>query len=116
MNLVEFYEAVGGDYEDMHARLSKEESIKKYLKKFCDDAEYIGMMEGYEVKDYTKVFKCSHSLKGVCANLCLTSLKEKISDICECVRGGEPKADMTDMIADAKVCYEYVIAKIGELE
>lgn len=102
MNLVDFYGIIGGDYESLIKRLAKEESIKKYLKRFCNDAEYMGMIDGFEEQDWEKVFKCSHSLKGVCANLELTKLQQAVSDICESVRHGAPEQDITDLICKNK--------------
>lgn len=116
MKIKEFYEVTDGDYEGMKERLSKDESIARFLKRFIDDSTYTAMCDAFSEENYREVFKQSHTLKGLCANLGLSSLQSSISDICESVRNSDPADDIMPLFEIAKERYELVIEKIGELE
>lgn len=116
MKLQEFYNEVNGNYDEMMSRIPREASIIKFLRKFVDNHDFNDMMEAVEACDYEKVFTASHTLKGVCANLSLTELANRSSEVCECVRGGEPKGDVVALAAQTKESYDRTIQAIGELE
>ena len=98
MNLEQFYETVGGNLNEVRARLAKDERILKYLRKFVDSPDYDGLVSALEQSNYADAFRFSHNLKGVAANLGLQSLYEVSSALCEELRNGEPKVDVTDML------------------
>lgn len=116
MNLKECYEAMNGDYEDAMARLMREASVAKFLRKFIDSQDYSKMEEAITAKDYKAVFMHSHTLKGVCANLSISALQHSSSDICEAVRNGEPTEDLNALLEIAKKDYDLAISCIKALD
>lgn len=116
MKLQEFYNEVNGNYEEMMSRIPREASIIKFLRKFVDNHDYDDMMSAVQACDYEKVFTASHTLKGVCANLSLTELAERSSQVCECVRGGEPNGDVVGLAAKTKESYDRTVQAIAKLE
>ncbi|SDB12653.1 Hpt domain-containing protein [Eubacterium oxidoreducens] len=105
MNLKDCYEAIGGDYDDVMSRLPKEDLVEKFLKKLVEGEEYGQLLNAVQLADYKSVFAASHTLKGVCANLGLKELCEVVSQLCENVRGGEPKEDITPLVDAVKKQY-----------
>lgn len=106
ITLREFYDMVGGCYEDVVGRLMKEDRIVKYLNKFKESSDYDQMMEAIAAKEWEIVFRMSHNLKGMCQNLGLDSLARVSSELCEQVRHGAPTVDIkpyVEAIADEYV-------------
>ena len=114
MNLIEFYDVVGGSFDDVMGRLMKEERITKYLAKFIDSPEFDNMLAAYEAQDWETMFRESHSLKGMAANLGLENFREAVSNVCETVRHGAPETDITELLDKAKTEYEVAIDAIKE--
>ena len=88
MTLQECYEKMGGNYEDVISRLTKEERITKYTIKFLEDTTFQSLCEAREAKDHEAVFREIHTLKGVSQNLGFTKLYEACHVMTEAVRGG----------------------------
>ena len=116
MNLKECYAVMNSDYDEVMARLPREASVIKFLRKFAIDTEFSKMLEAFEQKNYEVVFSTTHNLKGVCGNLSLKPLAKACSEICEEVRHGAPKEDITPMVEAARQQHACVIAAIAELE
>lgn len=115
MTVKEFYDEVGGDYNEVMERLRKEDRIGKYLKFFIADASYANMCKAIDDGDSKGAFEHSHNLKGVSANLGLTSLSNAASDICEQYRHGEPDENLTAIYDNAKKVYDKTMKAIDEL-
>lgn len=116
MNLKDCYTAMDADYEEVMARLPREASVIRFLRKFAVDTEFSKMLDAFVQKDYAGVFSASHNLKGVCGNLSLKPLAKACSAICEEVRHGAPKEDITPLVEDAKKIHTEVISVIAKLE
>ena len=115
MTIQECYQNIGANYDEILGRIGKPERIEKYLKLFLKDDSYSGLCSAMEAKDYKQAFACVHNLKGVCLNLSLGSLATEASELCELLRGGEPKVGTEEMFAKVKKSYENVIANISKL-
>lgn len=116
MQLQQFYEEVGGNYDEVMARLRKEDRIVKYLGLFLADESYTQLCAAVDAQDWEQSFRASHNLKGVAANLGLGSLFEASSTLCESVRHGAPTGDMAAMIADVRTQYAATEAAIKALQ
>ena len=88
MTLQECYEKMGGNYEDVISRLTKEERITKYTIKFLEDTTFRSLCEAREANDHEAVFREIHTLKGVSQNLGFAKLYEACHIMTEAVRGG----------------------------
>lgn len=66
MNIREFYEFVGGNYEDVLKRMAKEERVIKFVRMFERDPSYQGLVDAMDAGDYDEAFRMAHTLKGVC--------------------------------------------------
>lgn len=95
MTLKECYEKMGGDYVDVMDRLTKEDRIAKYVKKFPEDTTFQILCEAREAKDHEAVFRTIHTLKGVSQNLGFTKLYEACDEMTEAVRGGVELQDVS---------------------
>ena len=116
MKLKECYQKMNGDYDDIMARLPREASIIKYLRKFAENQEFQDMLCAAVEKDYQKVFELSHDLKGMAANLSITTLQGYVSEICEQTRNKVPDSGFDELLQKAKEEYDIVIEAINQLE
>lgn len=69
MSQEECYVKLGGDYEEVLARLFSEDMVRQFLKKFLSDGTYRLLLEKLSSEDYPEAFRAAHTLKGVCENL-----------------------------------------------
>ena len=89
MDLQEFYYACEGNYQDVKARLIKEELIQRLVIKFLDDDTYEKLLRAMEQKDYGMAFRMVHTLKGLSRNFAFDRLSESTSALTELLRKWE---------------------------
>lgn len=116
MTIQECYEAIGGDYTGVSARLAKDERILKYLRKFAAGKDYELLENDLAEGRYEDAFRDVHNIKGVCANLGITALWKSSDVLCEELRGGKPQQDITAMVQDVKNKYDETVAAILKIE
>lgn len=115
MNVKEFYEKIGGNYDLAKSRMLSDERIKKYLMKFSSYSSSERLKKAVEDKKYPDIFAITHNLKGMCLNLELTPLAKSSSELCEAVRHGEPSVDIVPLYKAVCSDYEKVVIAISEL-
>lgn len=75
MTAKEFYETIGQNYEEVLERLAGSEAlVLRFLKKFSTDKTFSELEKAMEARDIEMIFRQSHTLKGVAANLGLKPL------------------------------------------
>lgn len=116
MEIKRFYEEIGADYKSVLARFGNEQLIYRFLKKYFDANEYDVLENAVNEKNWEAAFICAHNMKGLGLNLSLTELSQVSSVLCEALRGGEPKEDITDMLSHVKSVYERAEKAFGMLE
>lgn len=115
MELREFYEQIGGDYEAVIRRLRKEERIRDYLKKFAAYHYDVLIRTALDACDYQTAFREVHNLKGLCANLNLDTLQRTASALTEALRGRDPKEDLTPLVNAMQADYDAAMGALQEL-
>ena len=116
MTVEEFYEKIGGGYEEAMRQLRKEDRIVKYLGMFLRDDSFAKLKDGMERLDIDAAFIGAHTLKGVAANLALLRLKDISSAITEDLREGQRDVEHAKLLyPEVAACYDQVIAAIKEL-
>ena len=89
MTLKECYEAIGGDYADVTARLPSEKFIQKFVLKFLDDGSYDLLCRSMETDNMEEAFRAAHTIKGMCQNLGFAKLGASSSALTEHLRSGQ---------------------------
>ena len=80
----------GVDYADGVKRFcGKAELYEKYLGRFPEDENYVGLVDALGANDYEAAFRYAHTLKGIAGNLSLATLYTKICPLVEALRGGQ---------------------------
>lgn len=78
------------DYENGKNRFAGNEALyEKYLLKFKDDPHFEGAKAAFAVKDYEKLLKETHALKGVAGTLGITTVYRASADIVSAIREAE---------------------------
>lgn len=113
MTLIEFYDAVGGSYDETMARLLTETRILKYLNKFCETDYSPEMVAAFREERYEDAFASAHTIKGVCLNLGLDSLGHEAGVLCDMVRNGArpdayPEAEIEAFLAHYTAARELI--------
>lgn len=108
MTLRECYEKMGGNYDEVISRLTKEERIAKYTVKFLEDTTFQSLCKAREENDHEAVFREIHTLKGVSQNLGFVRLYEASHEMTEAVRGGLKLQDESLFEAVRTVYFETV--------
>jgi len=115
MNIKQCYAAFGGDYEDAYLRLLSDERIERFVKKFVDIDDFGKMTAALSQRDFHEAFMRAHDLKGTSSNLGFTELYKSSSELCEALRGGEPKGDIAAMTEAVRADVEAITKAAAQL-
>ena len=115
MNVKEFYQEVGGDYNEVFSQLGDDESISIFLKKFIAKDELNNLKNYLNKKKYKEAFICVHNMKGYGLNMALTKLHEASSVLCEELRNGKPNVDIKPLVANLEDAYNRIEKNISLL-
>ena len=114
MTVVECYEKIG-NYAEAKRRFSRDERIEKYLRKFLADSSFSMFMQEIEKPDYPNAFLHIHNLKGLYSNLAMDRVMGCTERLCEELRDGEPKGDLTVLVRELKECHGQIVERIETL-
>lgn len=90
----ENYREIGLDLASARQRfLGNRELFEKFLFRFPEDQNFVKIMEAVEAGQMEDAFNAAHTLKGVCGNLSLSKLYEKVSEITERLRAEQMPED-----------------------
>ncbi len=115
INMREFYEAIGGNYDEVIQRLPSEALVKKFVLKFKDDPSYNDLVKAKKDNNIEAAFLAAHTLKGVAATLGFTELSSKASDLTEQLRPKQAMADDSYFKA-VDEAYEKVNKELNKIE
>lgn len=80
----------GIDVDDALARLMQNEGLlMRLLRAFLQDANFARLQEALAKGDISSAFTAAHTLKGVAGNLSMKDLFARVSEVVECLRGGD---------------------------
>ena len=114
MTVQEFYEEVGGDYNDIVSRLKTEDRIIKFAGMFARDESYKTLVEALDAQDVDTAFRVAHTMKGMCQNMAFTRLLRSSQDITELLRAKDLES-AKDMLSKVTEDYNLVIDGINRL-
>ncbi len=115
MNLKECYEQMGADYKSVMERLQSEQMVGRFLKKCVENNEFSLLEQAVGEERWQDAFMHAHNIKGYGLNLSLTPLVGSSSELCEALRGGEPKGDVQGLLSRVREDYERTEKAIEEL-
>jgi len=88
MSLIGCYDALGGNYEEVLARLHSQRLVDKFVRKFLSDPSYDLLERSMAAEDWPEAFRAAHTIKGVSQNLSFTTLYQSGSALAEALRHG----------------------------
>lgn len=90
IDLEDFYRSVGADADEAVIRLGGNAKLaKRFVRKFLDDKCFSDLLAAFEKEDARSAFRAANALKGVTANLGLSTLVSKASEVTELLRKGK---------------------------
>lgn len=101
---------MGGNYEDVIARLHSEAFTEKFLRMIPQDNSLPLLKEAAAAGDVPTAFRAVHTLKGIALNLGLTGLAAACGTMTEALRSRDTLPEQTDVLLRAvdreyqKVC------------
>ena len=105
---VEALKAAGIDVDDALKRfMGNENLLKRMLGKFLSDTTFSQLKSAIEEKDHEKMFRASHTLKGISGNLSLIVLYKKVSEQTELFRANKD-AEGILMMGEVEKAYNSV--------
>ena len=107
MTIQECYRLLGGDYDEALRGIPSAALIDRFVRKFLDDKSYEQLCEAVGANDRAAAFRAAHTLKGVCANLRFTMLKDSTSALTELLRPDSDNIPADVMPALDKVTADY---------
>lgn len=122
MNLKEFYDFIGEDYNEVIGRFRAESRVYKYVMKFPDDKSFDSLISSMKEKNYAEAFRAAHTIKGTSLNFSFNSFAAVASDITEKLRHFEDTSaiesdpDLDGLIKDASEKYEKIISGIKQID
>ena len=102
MTVQELYSGIGANYDAAKSILMMDKMISKFIIKFLDDKSYERLTSSWAARDLTGTFEGAHAMKGVCANLGLSSLSAAASELAEEFRP-ENARKLSDDEVDARI-------------
>lgn len=115
MDLKECYEKLGGDYDEVLARLYSETMVRRFLTKFPGDGTFRLLTEQLSAENYPEAFRAAHTLKGICENLGLSDLARSGSMLTEALRAGVRPENLEALVAQVRRDYEQAVSAINNL-
>ena len=115
MNLKEFYEAVGGNYDDTVTRLMNESIVKKFVTLFTDDKSYNDFLNDFNNEKYEDAFRDIHTLKGLSLNLGFDTLSNICITVTDALRDGKMEVT-SDMLSKLESAYNMTCENIKKLD
>ena len=116
----EFYEKIGGDYQEAIGRLMKDTLIRKFVLRFPADPSFEGLRAALDAENWDEAFTCAHTLKGVALNLAFARLSQTAVALTDALRPqNREQLDLTivrGLFAATADAYQTVIDTIRELE
>lgn len=117
MNLEQCYAAMGGDYAEVVSRLRTDERIAKFLRRVPSDPNYQILCDAIASGNVEEAFRASHTIKGYCLNLSLSTLLDSACAITEALRGKTAiGAEVVPLFETLKRDYEKTIEAINNLD
>lgn len=106
----------GADVEGtLHRFMGNEALFMKFLMKFKDDKNYVGLTESLDQGNYEEAFKFAHTLKGVSANLGLDPICRPVSALTELLRGKAASEVDLGQVAEQRAVLEEAYVRFAKL-
>ena len=116
MTIETCYEKLGGNYQEISARIPGDALIRRFIASFLNDPTFEALCSAMSGGDRAAAFRAAHTLKGVCANLSFERLRSSSSALTELLR---PEADEIPQAAfalleEVQKDYQAVVEAIRE--
>ena len=107
----QFYQEIGGSYQEALTRMPDDRRIIRYLDMFLQDPSMEELGKALTAGDTEEAFSRAHALKGTCLTLGLGRLTVRVSELTEMLRAGWMEGARRDY-ADLERTYQEVCEKI----
>ena len=116
----EFYDIIGGNYNDALSRLMNDTFIRKFVVKFKDDPSFSELSSALSEEKWDEAFSAAHTLKGVALNMAFARLGDSATRITDMLRPQNrerfDKQKVMDAFDEVKADYNTVCGQIEKLQ
>ena len=120
MNIHEFYDAIGGNYNEAAERLMRDSLIQKFVLLFRNDPGFAALQTALEQEDWDAAFSAAHTLKGVSLNLAFARLSGKARELTDFLRpqnrAAFTPAGAQALFSEVQAAYTEILENIAQLE
>ncbi len=114
MDLGNFYQEIGGSFQEVVGRFGGMEAmVKKFLGRFREDKSFQKLEDAVAQMDAKAIDDAAHTLKGVCSNLGITRLQQYAEELMLHVRQSKPMEEVPAMMEKIRDEYKLVIEKLN---
>lgn len=107
----QFYQEIGGSYQEALTRMPDDRRIIRYLGMFLQDPSMEELGKALTAGDTEEAFSRAHALKGTCLTLGLGRLTVRVSELTEMLRAGRLEEARLEY-PDLERTYQEVCEKI----
>lgn len=86
MTCKEFYDIVGGDYENVVNRFMSEENVLRFIPRFLTDTSFSLLGQGMAGRDINLAYRAAHTLKGIAQSFGFADLGKSAAVLTEVLR------------------------------
>ena len=107
----QFYQEIGGSYQEALTRMPDDRRIVRYLGMFLQDTSMEELGKAMTAGDAEEAFRMVHALKGTCLTLGLGRLTVSASELTEILRTGRLE-EARQEYPDLEGTYQEICEKI----
>ena len=112
MTIREFYEAIGGSYDEALHIMKKEERMKSYVGYFLQDDSFAALSAAMATEQYEAAFRAAHTLKGVSGNMGFAKLAAAARELTEELRDGKNYPGAVELFPKVEQYYHMTVDQI----
>lgn len=118
MSIEECYQQIGGDYNQVLARLMTPKLVIRFIGRFLEDNSFSMLEKALAEGNCKEAFRAAHTLKGVCQSLGLGNLLTSTHEITELLRHQEREipSEAGAYFEAVRRDYEATVAAIREFQ
>lgn len=119
MTISQFYDTIGGNFNEVKSRLTSEKTVRKFVLKYADDKTFEALENSLKDNDLKSAFRAAHTLKGICLNLGFSDFFKVTNELTEYLRPLDDSIEreqIENLFSQMKNKYKILINTISQID